>query len=58
MNDCYPYQAALQYFWPLQGHCDAVEEDEDQDHVVKEFMGNNGLTEKSEPDKLETKENR
>lgn len=45
------YQAALQNLRPLQSHCDAVEKDEDEDHIVKELMGNNGLAEQSEPDK-------
>lgn len=48
------YQAALQNLRPLQSHCDAVEKDKDQDHIVKELMGNNGLAEQSEPDKSET----
>lgn len=43
------YQTALHYLWPLQSHCDAVEKDEGQDHIVKELMGNNGLAEQSEP---------
>ncbi len=49
------YQTALQYLWPLQSHCDAVEKDEGQDHVVKELMGDNGLAEQSEPDEREAK---
>ena len=48
------YQTALQYLWPLQSHCDAVEKDEGQDHVVKELMSDNGLAEQSEPEKRET----
>lgn len=52
------YQTALKYLWPLQSHCDAVEKDEGQDHIVKELMGNNGLAEQSEPDKRETKRGR
>ena len=53
-NPC-SYQASLQNPGPLQSHCDAVEEDKDQDHVVEELMSNNGLTEQSEPDLRETK---
>ena len=45
------YQAALMDLGPLQGHSDAVEEDEGQHHIVKELMGNDGLTELSEPAK-------
>lgn len=48
------YQTALHYLGPLQSHCDAVEKDEGQNHVVKELMGNNGLAEQSEPDRRET----
>lgn len=43
----------MQNLRPLQSHGDAVEKDEDQDHIVKELMGNNGLAEQSEPDKNE-----
>lgn len=43
------YQAALQYLGPLQSHCDAVGEDKDQNHVVKQLMGYDGLTHQSEP---------
>lgn len=43
------YQAALQNLGPLQSHCDAVGEDEDQHHVVKELMGYDGLAHLAEP---------
>lgn len=43
------YQAALQDLGPLQCHCDAVGEDEDQHHVVKELMGYDGLAHLAEP---------
>lgn len=49
------YQTALHYLRPLQSHCDAVEKDEGQDYVVKQLMGDNGLTEQSEPGERETK---
>lgn len=56
INCYFSYQAALQNLWPLQSHSDAVEEDKDQDHIVKKLMSNNGLTEKSEPDKEREKQ--
>lgn len=43
------YQAALQNPGPLQSHCDAVEEDEDQHDVVEQLMGDDGLAEQPEP---------
>lgn len=43
------YQAALQDLGPLQSHRDAVGEDEDQHHVVKELMGYDGLAHLAEP---------
>lgn len=49
------YQATLKNLWPLQSHCDAIEEYEGQHHVVKEFMGNNRLAEQSEPNKRKEK---
>lgn len=48
------YQAALQDFGPLQSHRDAVEEDEDQDHVVEELMGDDGLAQQPEPVRRDT----
>lgn len=35
--------------WSLQSYGDAVEEDEDQHHVVKHFVGNDLLARHSEP---------
>lgn len=43
------YQAALEDPGPLQSHRDAIEEDENQDHVVKELVSNDGLAEGPEP---------
>ena len=34
---------------PLQGDGDAVEEDEGQDDIVEELVGNDGLTQDPEP---------
>lgn len=45
----YSYYTALEYLRPLQGHRDAVEKDEDQNHVVKELVGDYGLAEQPEP---------
>lgn len=49
------YQAALQDLRPLQSYCDAVEEDEGQDHIVEELMGNDGLAEQPEPDETDVR---
>lgn len=35
---------------PLQGNGDAIEEDEGQDDIVEELVGDNGLTQDSEPE--------
>lgn len=43
------YQAALVDLGPLQGHGDAVGEDEGQNHIVKELVGDDGLAQLSEP---------
>lgn len=43
----------MKYLRPFQSHCDAVEEDKDQDHVIKELMSNDGLTEKPESERTE-----
>ena len=44
-----PHSAARVDVGPLQGDGDAVEEDEGQDDIVKELMGNDGLTQDPEP---------
>lgn len=49
IRDIYSYYAALEDLGPLQGHRDAVEKDKDQNHVVKELVGDYGLAEQSEP---------
>lgn len=33
----------------LQSHCDAVEEDESQNHIVKELMSDDRLTQQTKP---------
>lgn len=43
------YQAALQNLGSLQSHRDAVGEDEDQHHVVKELVRYDGLAHLPEP---------
>lgn len=57
-TEMYSYQTALQYLWPLQSHCDAVEKDKDQNHIVKELVGDNGLAEHPEPSRRLTEERR
>lgn len=52
------HQAALQDLGPLQSHGDAVEEDEGQDHVVKELVGDDGPAEQSEPERVEHRRTR
>lgn len=49
IRDIYSYYTALEDLGPLQGHRDAVEKDKDQNHVVKELVGDYGLAEQSEP---------
>lgn len=44
-----PHGAAGVDVGPLQGDGDAVEEDEGQDDIVKELVGNDGLTQDPEP---------
>lgn len=48
-REIYSYYTALEYLRPLQGHRDAVEKDKDQNHVVKELVGDYGLAEQPEP---------
>lgn len=43
------YQAALVDLGPLQSDGDAVGEDEGQNHVVEQLVGDDGLTQLSEP---------
>ena len=43
------YQAALIDFRPLQGHGDAVEENEGQNHIVKQLVNDDGTTQLTEP---------
>ncbi len=43
------YQAALMDSGSLQSHCDAVEEDESQNHIVKELMSDDLLTPQTKP---------
>lgn len=39
----------MEYLRPFQSHRDAVEKDKDQDHVVEELVGDDGLAEQPEP---------
>lgn len=43
------HSAASLDLGPLQGDGDAVEKDEGQDHIVEELVGDDGLTQDSEP---------
>lgn len=43
------YQTALMDSGSLQSHCDAVEEDEGKNHVVKELMSDDSLTHQTKP---------
>lgn len=44
------YQASLKDLWPFKSHCDAVGEDEGQNNIVKQLMGDDRLAYLSEPD--------
>lgn len=52
------YKTALKNLWSFQSDSDAVEENENQNHIVKDLMSNNGLAKQPEPDRRETKGNK